>query len=97
VRIFKETETIDSSEILGTVNKLEHEGEKQGKVTVFGSADGVPRSVTMELQGVDHELAIRLYKERMPITCVGELAKEGRSWVLKSPRNLKLLGDEQTV
>jgi len=30
VRIFKETETIESSEVLGTVNKLEHEGEMQG-------------------------------------------------------------------
>ena len=91
VRIFKETETIESSEVLGTVNKLEHEGEMQGKVTVFGSADGVPRSVTMELQGSDHEMAIRSYKERIPLTCIGELAKEGRSWILKSPRNLRLL------
>ena len=91
VRIFRETETVESSEVIGTVNKLEHEGEKQGKVTVFGSADGVPRSVIVELKGSDHELAIRSYRERIPISCVGELAKEGRSWILKNPRDLRLL------
>jgi hypothetical protein len=94
VRIFQETETIESSEIIGTVNKLEHEGERQGKVTVFGSADGVSRSVVMELTATDHEMAIRSYRERIPITCLGELTKEGRSWVLKNPRDLRLLTEQ---
>lgn len=90
-RVFRETETVSDSEVLGTVNKLEHQNGNQGKVTIVGSTDGVPRTVTMELDGADHQLAIRSYEERIPITCFGELAREGRSWILKAPRELRLL------
>lgn len=97
-RIFRETETIESSEVLGIVNKLQHQGGDHGKVTIAGSADGVPRTVTLELSGPDHSLAVRSYTERMPISCVGELTREGRSWVLRNPREIELLaGDDVPV
>ena len=94
-RVFRQTETVDDSEVLGTVNKLEHQDGEQGKVTLAGSVDGVPRSVTMELSGIDHKNAIRSYQERIPMSCVGTLALEGRSWVLKCPREVHLLEGEQ--
>lgn len=61
-RVFRETETVNDSEVLGTVNKLEHQDGNQGKVTIVGSADGIPRTITMELSGVDHQSAIRSYE-----------------------------------
>ena len=94
-RIFRETETIESSEVLGIVNKLQHQGGDHGKVTIAGSADGVARTITLELAGPDHSLAVRSYDERIPISCVGELAREGRSWVLKNPRKIELLAGEE--
>ena len=94
-RVFRETEAVDDSEVLGTVNKLEHQDGEQGKVTLAGSVEGVPRRVIMELSGVDHQNAIRSYKERVPMVCVGTLVREGRSWVLKSPREVRLIEGEQ--
>jgi len=92
-RIFRETEVVESSEVIGTVNKLEHQSGDHGKVTIFGSTDGVPRTVTTELAGKDHQNAIRSYEERIPISCVGELAREGRSWIIRNPREFRLLTD----
>jgi hypothetical protein len=90
-RIFRENEPVENSEVLGTVIKLEREDEQQGKVTIFGSIDGIPRKITMELAGADHQIAIRSYKEQTPLTCAGTLARDGRSWVLRSPRDVRLL------
>ena len=90
-RIFRETEAVESAEVLGIVNKLQHQGGDQGRVTIAGSADGVARTVTLELSGPDHTLAVRSYEDRIPISCVGELTREGRSWVLKNPREIELI------
>ncbi|MBV8213394.1 MAG: hypothetical protein JOZ08_09250 [Verrucomicrobia bacterium] len=90
-RIFRETESVESTEVLGIVNKLQHQDGNQGKVTIAGSADGIARTVTLELSGPDHTLAVRSYEDRIPISCVGELTREGRSWVLKNPREIDLI------
>lgn len=90
-RIFRETGTQDGVEVLGTVHKLEHQEGDCGKVTISGSADGVPRTIVIELSGSEHSMAVRSYKERIPVVCYGSLVKEGRSWVLKSPRELALM------
>ena len=93
-RVFRQTETVDDSEALGIVFKLEHQDGEQGKVTIVGSVDGIPRNVTMQLSGVDHQSAIRSYKEQIPIICIGTLTREGRSWILKNPREVRLLEGE---
>lgn len=90
-RIFRETGTQDDVEVLGTVHKLEHQSGSRGKITINGSADGVPRTVRTELSGAEHSLAVRSYEERIPLSCRGEFVKEGRSWTLKNPRDVVLL------
>jgi hypothetical protein len=90
-RVFRETATVDGSEVIGTVQKLEHQESERGKVTVVGTADGVPRAVVMELSGEDRVRAIHAYRERIPVKCVGELAREGKSWVLRNAREFALL------
>jgi hypothetical protein len=95
-RLFRETEITGSVEVLGLVNRLEHQGGDHGRVTIFGSADGIPRNVTTELFDADHSLAVRSYKERIPLSCIGELSRDGRSWVLRNPREIELLVDDAT-
>jgi len=90
-RIFRETGTQEGVEMLGTVHKLEHQAGTRGKITINGSADGIPRIVHTELSGAEHSLAVRSYEERIPLSCRGELVKEGRSWMLKNPREVLLL------
>jgi hypothetical protein len=89
-RLFRETGTQNDVEVLGTVHKLEHQEGSRGKVTINGTADGIPRTVQIELSGDEHSLAVRSYEERIPLSCRGELMKEGRSWALKNPRDVAL-------
>jgi hypothetical protein len=93
-RIFRETSIQDGVEVLGTVQKLEHRGEGQGRVTIQGSVDGVPRSVVVELSGAEHGMAVTSYDERINLVCFGELVKERQSWVLRNPREVSLLNQE---
>ena len=65
--------------------------DKLQKHFYTGSVDGIPRRATMELSGANHQSAIRSYKEQIPIVCIGTLAREGRSWILKNPREVRLL------
>ena len=67
----------------------------RGRVTIYGSVEGVPRTVVTELSEAEHSLAVRAYEGRLPITCSGELVREGRSWTLKNPRGVRLLSGEE--
>jgi hypothetical protein len=97
VRYFRASEGVESSEVLGVVNKLQHQGDS-GRITILGTADGVPRTITMDLVGSDHALAVISYQNRIPLSCVGELTREGRSWFLKNPREISLLeGDDNSA
>jgi hypothetical protein len=90
-RIFRATEPVANSEVIGTVNKLEHQDWDHGKVTIIGSTDGIARTVTMDLAGSDHLNAVKSYQDRIPISCVGELTRDGRSWTILNPREFRLL------
>src|SRR5258708_6903801 len=92
-RVFRETETVESSEGIGTVQKLEHQGGDQGKVTIVGTADGEPRTVHLELTGADHSLAVDAYEQRILVKRVGELRRVRRSWILRNPRGSAVLAE----
>jgi hypothetical protein len=94
-RVFRATVAVDGSEVVGTVQKLEHQELEHGRVTVLGTADGIPRSVVMELSGEDHVSAIQAYQERIPVKCVGELVRQGKSWVLLNTREFTLLREAE--
>jgi hypothetical protein len=89
-RFFRQTGTIESTEVVGLVQKLEHRGHI-GRVTVFGNVDGATKSVVMDLTEEEHELAIRAYEQRLKVTCVGELKRSGNSWILQNPRAFSII------
>jgi hypothetical protein len=89
-RFFREIATIESSEVVGLVQKLEHMGHI-GRVTVFGNVDGAAKSVVIDLTQEDHELAIRAYEQRLKVACIGELTRSGNSWILKNPREFSII------
>ncbi|OZF39940.1 hypothetical protein CH296_01140 [Rhodococcus sp. 14-2496-1d] len=74
-------------EIVGPVLALSRavnggEPEESGAVTVLGEVDGQMRKIVVELEGREHDWAIRAYRERFPIILSGELVKRG-SWRLE--------------
>jgi len=92
-RHFRQTSELEGAEVLGVVHRLQHLDGNAGDVTIVGSVDGERRTVVTELDGQAHYLAIRAYKERLAVRCVGELLKEGKSYRLKNPRDLRLVDD----
>jgi len=90
-RIFRETETTAGIELTGLVRRLDHQGGDRGRAVLATTVEGLPRNVTVDLSGVDHGLAVRSYEDRIPLSCVGELRREGRAWLLENPRELQLI------
>jgi hypothetical protein len=85
-RIWREKATYESFELKGFVVKLEHSKKNTGVVTVLGVVDGKDQRITVELQGGDHQLAIKAYENRVTFYVEGELEREGTSYRLKNPR-----------
>ncbi len=90
-RYFRQTSELEGVEVFGAVHRLQHLEGNAGDVTIVGTVDGERRTVVTELQGELHELAIRAYREVLPVRCVGELSKEGKSFRLKNPRDFRLV------
>jgi len=90
-RILKESETVTECRVVGLVQKLEHLAGGAGKATIFGSADGEPRTVVVQLAPQEHQAAIAAYEQRREISVTGELKKTGKSWELVHPRDLVLV------
>lgn len=90
-RVFRETATIENTEVFGTIQRLEDFSGRQGQVTVFGIADGQQRTVHMQLADEDHTRALVAYESRDAVRCVGKLIREGRSWFLQNPRDFEVL------
>lgn len=90
-RLIRNAEPQEDIEVIGTVQRLQHEGGQQGDVTVFGVADVTGRTVHILLGGAEHDIAVEAYHHRRPVSCRGRLVKEGRSWRLLQPRGFHLL------
>lgn len=75
-------------EIVGPVVALSREVptegdvDQTGEVTIRADIDGRFRKVIVELDGDEHEWAIRAYREHFPVIVTGELVKR-RSWRLE--------------
>lgn len=88
-RSLRETAAYSDFELRGIVTALRrNEGELTGQITVAAVVDGQMRKVNVELFGRDYDLAIEAHQHERPLVCEGELSKEGRSYLLRSPRNL---------
>jgi hypothetical protein len=95
-RLFKETEPQDDFEILGFVEKLERAvGAHWGQASVNTLIDEKPRNVSLELGDPDYQVALQAHKDSRPIYCIGDLAKEGRSLLLRNPRQFRILELEE--
>ena len=64
------------------------EGATIGQVTVAGVVDGNLRKVLVNLSNEAYQIAIEAPRQQQPISCEGELIREGRSYLLRNPHNL---------
>jgi hypothetical protein len=69
-RVFRETATVENTEIFGTIQRLEDFSGRQGRVTVFGIADGQQRTVHMQL--TDHGKPISILESAPGAKLIGK-------------------------
>jgi hypothetical protein len=84
-------------EIRGFVVQLRSEdvaNPVSGPVIVKGYVDGISRRVQITLDTQEHQQAAMAYRDRLEVSCRGELTKQGNSWVLTHPRQFTAIQDE---
>lgn len=96
-RVLRETAVLEDYDLEGVVVRLERgPGETRGRATVFGFVEGVPRRVVVEpVNEEEYSVLIDAFRTRKPISCRGELTREGRRYVLKNTRLVSVAEDQQ--
>lgn len=91
-RLLRSREPQEHFRLYGPVFRLQQRpDESRGTITVVGMVDDRPRNVVVELEGPEYHLAISAHENHEPIVVTGDLVKDGRSYVLKNPKNLDLV------
>jgi hypothetical protein len=84
--------TYPETTIVGPIVKLDSDDPDQGGVAVVRALiDGRYRSVWVTLTPKRYEQAMDAHKAGQRVRCTGDIAREGRSWVLRKARNFGLL------
>lgn len=80
---------VPNIEIQGMVTRLP-QSDSIGTVTLLGFVVGKLRKINVNLNEPEYSEAIKAYQERLPVVCMGDLIKEGDTFVLKNPRYFAL-------
>ncbi len=76
--------------LVGIVTALKWDDEKKpGTVTVTGAVNGDMRKVIFELSRESYHRAVTAHDRRSLVQCTGELARKGRSFRLRNPRDFE--------
>ncbi|MEG4323449.1 MULTISPECIES: hypothetical protein [unclassified Microcoleus] len=86
---------LENTDIQGFVVKCDREaGEEIGKVEMMGFVVAKLQKIYLELKENDLILALKAYQERIPVTCSGDLVKEGGYFAGKNLREFALMAQE---
>ena len=75
-------------DVRGLVTGLDGDGPV-GRAVVTAYLDGRPRSVTVDLKGIEYDVARQAYDQRLPVRSTGILIQEGRGFLLREPRDFR--------
>lgn len=94
-RLFREREPKEDYDLEGVVVGLERaEDALIGKVKIRARLDVGYRTVSVEMPDADYRVASDAHRDRQPISCTGELVREGRSFELRAPRHVAVVLDD---
>jgi hypothetical protein len=80
-------------EVVGYVVRLERgQNSKEGVVVIDGEVGRVRRRVRLALTGDSYSRAIRAHDERRMVYARGQITLEGRSYWLRRPMQVDVLG-----
>ena len=87
-RLLREDIPQEDFELYGVVLAVRREdGAPTGRVTIRGYVEGSLRQVRVDMNEADYETAIEAHRKGLPVQCEGELLREGRTYLLRNPRN----------
>ena len=94
-RLLRETSPQQDVVLTGSVYRLERSGDEAGpgRISVLGVVDSELRRVTLDLNAQDYNNAITAHRDGIAISVRGDLVREGRGYVLASPRDFRLLSE----
>jgi hypothetical protein len=93
-RIFKQVAPLEEITLQGFVTDLHREDSRTGTITVSAVVGDRFRKVRVDLDAGDYDRAISAHRERLPVTCEGDLVREGKGYALKNPRSFCIQREE---
>jgi hypothetical protein len=92
-RVLREASPQLDVTLTGSVYRLERAGEEAGpgRISVLGVVDGEVRRATLDLGPDDYDIAITAHRDGRIVSVSGDLVREGRGFVLATPRDFRLL------
>jgi hypothetical protein len=93
-RVFKRVVPLEDFSLRGFVTDLHREDSREGTITVSGVVEDRFRKVKVELDSSDYDRAITAHRERLPVSCEGDLVREGKGFVLKNATSFSVQRDE---
>lgn len=89
--IYKIKEPEKEASILGVIVKCHKEPDSDcGNVTILDIGSGVPRRISMELEGDYYQEAVEAHKEGYNISCTGTIAKKGQTYAFTDHSDLSI-------
>jgi hypothetical protein len=86
---FRHNEPQPDFTIEGHVVALDRaEGDSIGKIKVSCMIEKKWKKIWIELENADYVTALACHEKKIPISCTGDLERDGRSWVLTNPKNI---------
>ncbi|ESQ88978.1 hypothetical protein ABAC460_14450 [Asticcacaulis sp. AC460] len=93
-KTFRQKDTLEAYPVTGPVVKLERpENSESGVVTIWANVEGVVRKLNLTLNEAEYKLATEAHKNYSPIKVVGDVKKQGRSYVIANPINFDVIKD----
>jgi hypothetical protein len=80
----------DNFELRGFVVGLRRQGDEPGRVTIAAIIDKELRNVQVDLNSNAYQQAVEAHSQNLIVRCEGELYREGRSFILRTPRNFTI-------
>ena len=91
-RYFREFTPQEDYHLVGFVTRLHREATATGgEVTISEIFYGRPRKIKVFFGGEDYMKAVESHRDKLVVSCVGELAKVGSGFTLRFPHTLETL------
>jgi hypothetical protein len=95
-RVLRERTPVDDFEVEGPVVKVNRPGDELfGDAVVLGAVDGRTRQIHINVGGDAWTTTMRAMAERTILRCRGELVREGKRYVLRNVRDLRVVATDE--